>query len=225
MLERTARHGTDPAGGQTGAVEHTPASAPAEPARPPAPPGTAAVVLAAGAGTRFTPGADARHKLLAPIGGVPVVRRAVEAALAAGLDETVVVVGAVPLADVLPDGVTVVVAPRWAEGQAHSLQAAVAHARRRGHAAVVVGLGDQPGVPPSAWRTVAATPGELVVADFGGRRRPPVKIAASLFDELPRDGDEGARVLMRRRPDLVRAVACEGDPADVDTREDLGRWS
>lgn len=206
-------------------MELTPGPPPTAPDASPATGGTAAVVLAAGAGTRFAPGADARHKLLAPIGGVPVVRRAVDAAVAAGLDETVVVVGAVPLEEVLPPGVTLVVAPRWAEGQAHSLQAAVEYARRRGHAAVVVGLGDQPGVPASAWRAVADTPGELVVADFGGRRRPPVKIAASLFDELPRHGDEGARVLMRRRPDLVRAVACQGDPADVDTREDLRRWS
>ncbi len=186
----------------------------------------AAVVLAAGAGSRFARSAGARaHKLLATIDGVSVVARAVEAARRAGLDETVVVTGAVDLSAVLPPDVTVVPAPRWSEGQALSLRAAVAHARERGHRAIVVGLGDQPGVPPSAWRAVADAPGSLVVADFGGRRRPPVKIGAGLWDELPTGGDEGARVLMRRRPDLVQAVACDGDPADVDTMEDLARWS
>jgi len=184
--------------------------------------GVAAVVLAAGASTRF---AGRRHKLLTRIQGVPLVRRAVDSARAADLDETVVVMGAVDLLGVLPDDVTVLRNDAWQEGQASSLAAAVGYAGSRGHRAVVFGLGDQPGVPPSAWAAVGGCDHDLAVAEFGGRRRPPVRVGAALWSHLPLSGDEGGRVLMRRRPELVRAIPCEGDPDDIDTLEDLRKWT
>jgi CTP:molybdopterin cytidylyltransferase MocA len=183
---------------------------------------TLAVVLAAGGGTRYD---GPTHKLLAPLRDRPVVVWAVEHALAAGLDETIVVTGAVDLSAVLPEGATVVENPRWADGQASSLQAAVAHARAHGHEAIVVGLGDLPGVPPEAWRRVADSGAELATAVIDGQRTPPVRIAATLWDLLPTTGDEGARVLLRSRPDLVVPVACPGTPVDIDTAEDLIRWN
>ncbi|MYJ29407.1 MAG: NTP transferase domain-containing protein [Acidimicrobiaceae bacterium] len=184
--------------------------------------GVAAVVLAAGAGIRFD---GERHKLLCEVGGVPLVRRAVDAALAADLDETIVVMGAVDLLDVLPEEVTVLQNDAWEQGQATSLAAAVSYAGSRGHRAVVFGCGDQPGVPASAWAAVAEADCDLAVADFGGARRPPVRIGAALWSHLPLTGDEGGRVLMRRRPELVQAIPCEGNPDDIDTLEDLRKWN
>ena len=178
--------------------------------------GVAAVVLAAGAGVRF---AGDRHKLR--VGGVPVVRLAVDAALAADLDETI----AVDLLEVLPEEVTVLQNEAWEQGQATSMAAAVNYAGSRGHRAVVFGCGDQPGVPASAWAAVASADCDLAVADFGGARRPPVRIGAALWSYLPLTGDEGGRVLMRRRPELVRAIPCEGNPDDIDTLEDLHKWN
>ncbi len=112
---------------------------------------------------------------------------------------------------------------QWEEGIATSLQHAVTRARQLELGAIVVGLGDQPLVPSAAWRAVAASTAAVAVASYGGARRNPVRLASSVWDDLPRSGDEGARVLMRSRPELVEEVACSGDPFDVDTLDDIAQ--
>ena len=115
----------------------------------------AAVVLAAGGGTRWD---GEGHKLLADLDGRPLAAHAIDAAEAAGLDELVVVTGAADLSGVLPAAATIVHNPDWDAGQATSLQLAVSHCRATGHEAMVVGLADTPGVPAAAWRAVAECP-------------------------------------------------------------------
>lgn len=182
----------------------------------------AGVILAAGGGSRFASG---EHKLRADFRGRPVVSWTIDAASAAGFDQVYVVTGAVDLADLLPDDVTEIHNPRWAEGQSTSLAAAIDTVRADGHDALVVGLGDQPLVPASAWRSVGAAAGLIVTATFDGERRPPVRLDASIWDRVPRHGDAGARTLMRRQPDLVSEIPCRGNPVDIDTVEDLRQWS
>jgi CTP:molybdopterin cytidylyltransferase MocA len=187
------------------------------------------VLLAAGAGSRYE---GTGHKLSADIvePGTGRARTVIERALASALDSdvgpVVVVTGAVPdvLPDSLADAVTAHHNPRWADGQITSVRAGIEAARSLGATAVVVGLADQPFIEPSAWRAVADATGPIVVATYDGRRANPVKLDADVWDLLPTAGDEGARALMRVRPDLVREVACGGSPADIDTTEDLRRW-
>ena len=186
-----------------------------------------ALVLAAGGGSRFV---GTTHKLLVEIAGKPVVRHVVEAVAASGVSPIIVVTGAVSLEEVLatplPGNPDVVVThnDRWRSGMASSLQCGLVVARQRGLAGVVVGLGDQPGVPASAWRQVADTDAPIAVATYHGVRRNPVRIHAELWDQLPHDGDEGARTLIRVRPELVAEVACEGNADDIDTADDVARW-
>ena len=183
------------------------------------------MILAAGGGTRFA-GED--HKLLTPWRGRPLAAWALDHAVAAGLGRTWVVTGAVDLAaaGVVPAGVDVLVNRRWADGQATSLGVAVAAARTAGLDAIVVGLADQPLIPTEAWRAVAAaSDAPIAVASYGGRRGNPVRLAREIWHLLPDNGDAGARTVIARRPDLVIAVACEGDPADIDTVEDLREWN
>ena len=184
--------------------------------------GPLAVVLAAGAGSRFD---GHSHKLLAPLRGRPLLGWAVAAAVESGLP-TVVVAGAVDVTDVVADlDVRVIQNPRWSEGQATSLGVAVGVALAEGHDAVVVGLGDQPFLAPAAWAAVAASPAAIAVATYGGRRGQPVRLAAEVWGDLPATGDEGARRLLAGSRHAVAEVACPGDPADIDTQEDLRRWS
>ena len=186
-----------------------------------------ALVLAAGGGSRFV---SITHKLLVEIAGKPVVRHVLETVAASGVSPIIVVTGAVSLDDVLatplPGNPDVVVThnDRWRSGMASSLQCGLVVARQRGLAGVVVGLGDQPGVPASAWRQVADTDAPIAVATYHGVRRNPVRIHAELWDQLPHDGDEGARTLIRVRPELVTEVACEGNADDIDTADDVARW-
>ena len=182
----------------------------------------AAVILAAGAGSRY---AGDTHKLFAEIDGRPVISYVVDAARASEVDEVIVVGGAVDLEPFVPDDVTLIHNEQWADGQATSLRAAVGYAESRRHDALVVGLGDSPGVTTEIWNKVAEVDADLASARYVGELRPPVRLSASMWASLPVSGDDGARALMRQRPDLVRPVPVDGDPRDIDTLEDLRRWS
>lgn len=182
------------------------------------------MVLAAGGASRF---AGPGHKLLAGFRGRPLVSWAVASAVASGLP-TLVVHGAVDLAAVAENlGARAARNRRWAEGQATSLQVAVAAAAAGGHPAVVVGLGDQPFLSPEAWVAVAdRDDAPVVVATYGGQRRHPVRLDAAVWPLLATEGDEGAgRLLAGSGAVEVAEVACPGMPVDVDTRDDLRRWS
>ncbi len=181
----------------------------------------AAVLLAAGGGTRFE---GPEHKLLTPLRGRPLLRHALDAVLASGLD-TFVITGAVDVDDLLPSTVTVVHNPHWRDGQAVSVRAGIAAASAAGHDAVVVGLGDQPFVTAGAWRALADVAAPIAVATYDGVRGNPVRLGSEVWSMLPPSGDEVGRALMRSRPDLVTEIRCDGEATDIDTLEDLHRWS
>ena len=186
-----------------------------------------AVLLAAGGGSRYE---GETHKLLAPLDGRPLLAHAIDALRASGL-EAVVVTGAVDVRHLVPEGLAAVDNPSWEAGQATSVRVGIDEARRRGHDAVVVGLGDQPFVTGAAWRAVAAADAAVAVATYDGRRGHPVRLGDQVWDLLPAGGDEVGRAVMRGRPELVLEIPCDAGhtrtdrTADIDTLEDLRRWS
>lgn len=180
--------------------------------------------MAAGAGSRFT--ADT-HKLLSPLKGAPVVSYALAAMLSAGFEACIAVTGSVDVGGLL-NGVTEVHNDEWATGQRSSVVAAIRYAKEHGYDAIVVGLGDQPFIPAEAWQAVAGTDAPLAIATYEGIRGNPVKLSATVWDlflNTEGDPDAGARTLIHLHPELVREVACKGNSADIDTTEDLSKWT
>ena len=183
-----------------------------------------AIVLAAGEGRRFV---GPHHKLDSEIDGRSLLRRALDAAVASAIGPVVLVVGDGadrPVRTVVPDRVVTVINPRWRDGSATSLQAGLAKAAELGAPRAVVALADQPFITAEAWRDVAAADAVVAVATYGGVRGHPVQLRADVWPLLPTQGDEGAKAVMRLRPELVREIPCRGSAADIDTVEDLHKW-
>ena len=195
---------------------------------------TVAVVLAAGSGARF---AGSTHKLLSEAQGRPVYHWAVESAIEASIGPVVVVTGKTPLpldfamSSQAHSSIDLwgqprsIENPNWSTGMASSVQCAIAYAASLGAQSVVIGLGDQPCVPPSAWQLVASSTAPLAVATYDAKRGNPVKLHAEMWSLLPTSGDEGARHLLRSHRELVEEVSCLGSAIDIDTIEDLEQAS
>lgn len=179
------------------------------------------VLLAAGGGSRF---GGAHHKLLTSVAGKTVYEWALQSALAANIGPVAVVWGSVELPRrEASEAVTYLHNEEWATGMASSVQHALQWANERGLQSVVIGLGDQPCIPPSAWTAVAHSTSPLAVATYAGVRANPVKLHAEFFALVPKTGDEGARSLLRSHPELVAEVPCTGSGIDVDHVEDIER--
>ena len=187
---------------------------------------TTAIVLAAGAGTRFGGG-----KLLARLEGRPILQHVLDALRAAGLEDVIVVTGPDHAAlDAAIDwgGARRVVNPAPERGLSTSLQAgwAAAMAADPPPRGVIVVLGDQPRLDPAVVHTLAAQPADparpVVVARHADGARNPVRLEPEAA-ELVRgaSGDRGLGPLLDARPELVRSVGVGGANPDIDERRDL----
>ena len=205
---------TEAGSAETDSTETEPTEEDASGGRSTPPESTLAVILAAGAGSRFV---GDHHKLASKLKKKPLVWWATQHALTAGFTEVLVVEGSTPVAELVPPEASVVHNDDWADGQSRSLHVAVHYATMFGYGEIVVGLGDQPFVPPEAWRKIARSKSPIAVADFGGQNTPPVRLSEEVWRLLPLDGDEGARQLLRSRPELVTPIPCPGSAVDVDT--------
>jgi molybdenum cofactor cytidylyltransferase len=218
--------------GVGGLLEESPRPSPREPVEPAPEPVVrtiAAIVLAAGHGSRM--GAPT-SKLLAELAGKPLVRHAVEAACASPARPVVVVTGhdAERVRAALLDlDVTFVHNPDHATGMASSLRAGVAAvAAVPAAAGALICLGDMPRVTSAHLaRLIDAfdDDGSIIVPTCDRKRGNPVLLGRRHFAAIETlEGDVGARALIERNAAAVHWLAID-DPAillDIDTPADLG---
>lgn len=184
----------------------------------------AVVLLAGGASRRM-----GAHKLLLPLGGETLIRRAARTALAADVGPVWAVLGRDPdrLAAELADlSVQTVLNPDYAQGMSTSLRRGIAALPPEPGAALIM-LADQPLVTPAILRALAARqrecPAAIVQPSYAGTRGNPVLFPRALFPELLAvSGDQGGREVVKRHADLIEVVPFESTVPlrDVDTAEE-----
>jgi molybdenum cofactor cytidylyltransferase len=186
--------------------------------------GPTAIVLAAGAGSRF-----GGAKLLATLGGRPILQHVLDTLDAAGIADVVVVLGT----DAEAIEATIewraerrVINPAPERGLGSSLQVGVGALGPDVPAALIV-LGDQPRLAAATIRTLLATPADparpVVAPRYDqDRGRNPILLQRAAFN-LVADvaGDRGLGPILAAHPDLVQEVAVPGANPDVDTAADL----
>jgi molybdenum cofactor cytidylyltransferase len=200
-----------------------------QPRKEPQPSGRniAALVLAAGRSSRM----GGPNKLLAEIGGRPLVRIVAEAALASRARPVIVVTGHQrERVEAALDGLPVrfVHNPDFADGLGTSLKAGIGALPAEADG-VIVCLGDMPQVDAALIdRLIGAfdpDKGALaVVPTIDGMRGNPVVWSRRFFPDLMAvEGDVGARHLIGRYPEAVAEVPLTGRAAltDIDTPEAL----
>lgn len=179
------------------------------------PPAIAAVVLAAGRGTRMV----GANKLLEPVGGRPVIRCVVEAALASAARPVIVVTGHDgPRIEAALAGLPVMFVhnERFSEGMAGSVRTGIAAVPRDAGGAILL-LGDMPLVSTALIDSQIAAFGPergrlIVVPVREGRRGNPVLWSRRFFADLcSLEGDVGARHLIAVHGEAV----CEVEAADL----------
>ena len=178
-----------------------------------------ALILAAGEGRRF-----GGTKQVAELDGRPLLSYALAAV--SGITPRVIVLGHAAeeiLAAVDLQGAEAVVCAEWADGQAASLKCGLAALDTD---AVVVVLGDQPGITAAALDAVLSAGGDedAVRATYGGMASHPVLLRAPLLARAGAlRGDVGFRDLLRGASVREVEVGHLADPADIDTKEELAR--
>jgi molybdenum cofactor cytidylyltransferase len=182
------------------------------------------VVLAAGSSKRLgTP------KQLLPYRDSTLLGATLDVARQCGFDQLIVTLGGAAdaiRAEVDLAGSDVVVADAAATGCSASLHAAL-DAVRSGAAGIVVLLGDQPGVQPSAVRHLLSSSAgtAIAVGRYDDGVGHPFWLGRNVFDDIRAlHGDKGVWKLIESGRHPVVEVALSGTvPPDVDTWDDYQR--
>ncbi|MCA9504421.1 MAG: nucleotidyltransferase family protein, partial [Myxococcales bacterium] len=192
--------------------------------------GVIGLVLAAGASTRMGP---TNNKLVEEVDGRAIVRRPVEAMLEAGVPTVLVVAGfEAERVEAALAGLACRVLRQagWPARRRSALAVGARADARRGPSALLVCVGDLPGLRAEHVRPLldavpeAELARRIVVPTHAGRRAHPVLFGASFLPALEAlEGEVGGRAVIEANPAAVVEVAIADDAGlrDVDTPEAL----
>lgn len=184
------------------------------------------ILLAAGGSTRM-----GEPKQLMDYHGKPLVRHAVDTALASACRPVIIVLGAnaAAISAVVRDRpVETIENSRWSEGMGTSIQAGVRAAAKRELDGVILALADQPLVTAEIYNRLLAqheiTGKPIITSEYAGTVGVPVLFAKQYFAHLltlrPEQGCKG--VILAHEASALR-ISCPEAEADIDTPVDYQR--
>ena len=186
----------------------------------------AAIVLAAGAGTRM----GGRIKQLLPWRGKTLIENAIAIATQSVVRETIIVLGAhadniLPVVEKLP--VRIVSNPAWAQGHSTSIRAGINALASDIDAAIFINA-DQPLLTSDVVNRIIQrfreTDAPIIVPIFAGKRASPVLFQRQYFPELAalRDEQGGRELLAKYQAERIEFAEAEYG-VDVDTLDDYAK--
>ncbi len=188
------------------------------------------LLLAAGASTRL-----GQPKQLLQFQGQSLLERSIHTAMAASVDERLLVLGA--NANQIQDGMSSlemdkVVNQNWEEGMASSIRLGLNHLvqKRPSLDAVIIMLCDQPFVTPALLNQFIAvyqeTASPIVAAAYNDLLGVPALFAHGTFYKLlALQGDKGARAIIPDYQELIQSIPFPKGDIDIDTPEDYQKWN
>ena len=183
-----------------------------------------ALILAGGESRRMN-----SPKMLLPFNGKTIIETVITNVIASKVDQTIIVLGAVvdPIIEVIKKyPVTSCYNENYKQGMLSSVKCGFRFVPS-GYEAVLVFLGDQPGIPAEVTDSVIAAyrSGKkgIVIPVCNKKRGHPMLISSEYKDEIEKlDGEKGLRFLLQKFPDDVLEVETDTSTIfrDIDTPED-----
>ncbi|MFN6087802.1 MAG: NTP transferase domain-containing protein [Cyclobacteriaceae bacterium] len=190
----------------------------------------AILLLAAGSSSRL-----GRSKQLVSIKGQPLLLKSMNAAIETGIENIIVVLGANEQEhhQVIKDArVHVVVNADWKKGMGSSLKTGLSYLLQQTPKteAVITMVCDQPLITSDQLKKLIAehesSRSTIVASFYQGVAGVPVLFDRTLFSELLSMPDEaGAKKIIQQHPHLVKTVPFPGGEIDIDTDDDLKKFS
>lgn len=187
------------------------------------------VLLAAGASSRL-----GQSKQMLPVEGVPLLEHAAKTALASGVKDVIVILGAneqphLNAIQTLP--VTTIANHYWKSGIGSSIKSGLNYLIRKSPdtEAVILMVCDQPSLTPQHLRnlieTFNQTKAPIVASQYANTLGVPALFARSFFTNLLMLRDEqGAKKLIEQFQTQVKPVDFPEGSIDIDTQEDYQNY-